>query len=148
MASNKELNIAYVKSKNVERQLFISKNNTNIHQQNDEELWHAFIEGSLTAFRLIYEQNSENLFNYGNKITPYHAIVSDSIQDMFIDLWNKRSKLGKVKNIRGYLFTCYRRRLLDGLKKQKKYLHIEHLNGSEILLSTPLDDWDLDADTQ
>ena len=139
-------NVVGLDSNNVGRQIFISKNNAKNSQQTDKELWHAFKEGSLTAFRLIYEQNTDNLFNYGNKITPYHAIVSDSIQDLFADLWNKRSKLGKVNNIRGYLFTCYRRRLLDSLKKQKKNLHIEYLKGFEILLSKPFNDWDLEKE--
>jgi RNA polymerase sigma factor (sigma-70 family) len=147
MELNKESNVVSL-SNNVGRQFFISKNNANNRRQNDEELWHAFKEGSLTAFRLMYEQNSDPLIKYGNKITPYHAIVSDTIQDLFADLWNKRSKLAKVNNIRGYLFTCYRRRLLDELKKQKKNLHIKYLNGFEILLSKPIEDWGLEEDEE
>ena len=146
MELNRESNTISLDSKDVGRQLFISKNSAKNNKQNDKELWHAFKEGSLTAIKLIYEQNSDNLFNYGNKITPYQAIVSDSIQDLFIDLWNKRLNLGKVKNIRGYLFTCYRRRLMDSLKKQKKNLHIENLNGFEMLLSKPINDLGLEED--
>lgn len=146
MELNKELNIVSRDSKNAGKQLFLSNNTTNKPQQNDQELWNAFKEGSLTAFRLIYEQNIDNLFNYGNKITFYRPFASDCIQDLFVDLWYKRSNLGKVNNIKGYLFTSYRRRLLDLLKKQKKNLHTEYLDGFEILLSEPINDWDLRED--
>ncbi len=143
---NRKLKIADLDSGNAGRQIFISKNNAKTHQQNDQELWNAFKEGSLTAFRLIYEQNIDSLFNYGHKFTSYQPVASDCIQDLFLDLWNRRSKLGKVKNIKGYLFTCYRRRLLDLLKKQKKNLHVEYLNGFEILLTEPINSWDLGED--
>ena len=143
MELNRESSIVSLDSKDVGRQLFVSENSAKNNQQNDKELWNAFKEGSLTAFRLIYEQNIDTLFNYGNKITSYRPIASDCIQDLFVDLWNKRSKHGKVNNIKGYLFTSYRRRLLDLLKKQKKNLHIEYLDGFEIFLAEQVNDRNL-----
>ncbi|MEQ8556566.1 MAG: sigma-70 family RNA polymerase sigma factor [Cyclobacteriaceae bacterium] len=132
---------------NAEIKLYVSKNSSNKSGQNDKDLWNAFREGSLTAFRLIYEQNVDNLFNYGNKITSYRAIASDCMQDLFVDLWTKRSKLGKVSSIRGYLFTAYRRRLIDLLNTQKKKnLQFEDLSGFAIYLSEPIKSWDLSED--
>lgn len=146
MELQKESNVVNLKSERAGRQLYVATNNANKPLQNDKELWNAFKEGSLTAFRLIYEQNTESLFKYGNNITSYHPIASDCIQDLFVDLWNKRSNLGKVSNIKGYLFTSYRRRLLDLLKRQKKNLNIEYLEGFKILLSEPIKDWALRED--
>lgn len=146
MELNKKLSTTSLVSGNSEMELFISKKSSNKSGQNDKDLWNAFKEGSLTAFRLIYEQNVDNLFNYGNKITSYRAIASDCIQDLFVDLWTKRSKLGKVSSIKGYLFTAYRRRLIDLLNKQKQNLQIEDLSGFPIFLSEPIKDWDLSED--
>jgi RNA polymerase sigma factor (sigma-70 family) len=115
-------------------------------QQTDRELWDAFKEGSLTAYKIIYQQNAENLLGYGNTLTSYRSVASDCIQDLFVDLWNKRSKLGEVNHIKGYLFTCYKRRLIDMLKKQQKFRHIKYLIGFEIFLSEPVSNWDLEED--
>ncbi len=133
-------------SEKVGRQVFLNKNSIDSQKQSDKELWNAFKEGSLTAFGLIYEQNIDGLLSYGNNITPYHSIASDCIQDLFVDLWKKRAKLGPVNHLRGYLFICYKRRLLDSLKRQKKIQNIEHVNGFEILLTEPIIDWDLDEE--
>ncbi len=112
-------------------------------RQTDEELWNAFKEGSLTAFKLIYERNIDILLNYGNKIAPYRDVAADCIQDLFVDLWNKRSKLRKVNHIKSYLFISYRRRLMNFLKKQNKIRHIEYLDGFEMILTEPISDWDM-----
>ncbi len=140
------MNTAETYSKKVGKQVFLNKEFSEKIRQTDEELWNAFKEGSLTAFKQIYEQNIQSLLNYGNSITSYRSIASDCVQDLFVELWKKRSKLGQVKHIKGYLFTCYKRRLLDSLRRQKKFRNIEYLSGFEILLSEPISTWTLDDD--
>lgn len=126
------------------KQIFLNKNATNNNiKQTDSELWNAFKKGSLTAYKLIYEQNIDLLFKYGNTIISHSDLITDCIQDMFVDLWDKKSKLGKVNNISGYLFISYRRRLLDLLKKQKNILNIEDIDCFKILISEPIFDMNL-----
>ncbi len=103
-------------------------------RQTDKELWAAFKAGSLIAYKLIYERNIDSLYNYGKTLAPFNDLAQDSIQDLFVDLWNKRANLGNVDNIKGYLFISYRRKLLDLIKKQKKILNIENLDSFDILL--------------
>ena len=129
-----ELNIDSSVTEKSGKQIFFDVINNSGSQQTDKELWNAFKNGSLTAYKLIYEQNVDSLYGYGTTIAPHSNIITDCIQDMFVYLWNRRSKLGKVNNIKGYLFIAYRRRLLDSIKKQKKKLNIEDLNGLEIFM--------------
>ena len=129
-----ELNIDSSVTEKSGKQIFFDVINNSGSQQTDKELWNAFKNGSLTAYKLIYEQNVDSLYEYGTTIAPDSNIITDCIQDMFVHLWNRRSKLGKVNNIKGYLFIAYRRRLLDSIKKQKKKLNIEDLNGLEIFM--------------
>ncbi len=104
-------------------------------KQTDKELWTAFKAGSLIAYKLIYERNIDSLFKYGKTLAPFAELAQDGVQDLFVDLWNKRANLGNVDNIKGYLFISYRRKLLDLIKKQKKILNIENLNSFNILLT-------------
>ena len=102
-------------------QMFVSERNSNEKNYHlDKEIWNAFKGGSLTAYKLIYEKHIDLLFNYGNKITQHSELVEDCMQDLFVDLWIKKSKFGIVLNIKAYLFISFRRRLLDGLNKRKK----------------------------
>ena len=142
--SKSDLNIDINSSGESGKQIFLDKNSANKNiQQTDRELWNAFKRGSLTAYKLIYQQNIDLLFKYGNTIMPHSGLVTDCIQDMFVDLWDKRSKLGKVNNIKGYLFISYRRRLLDLLKRQKNNLNIEDIDCFKILMSEPIIDMNL-----
>ncbi len=123
------------------KQIFLDKNTASSNtQQTDRELWNAFKKGSLIAYKLIYDQNIDLLFKYGNTIIPHSDLVTDCIQDMFVDLWDKRLKLGKVNNIKGYLFISYRRRLLDLLKREKNTLNIENIDCLKIFVSDPIFD--------
>ena len=82
-------------------QMFVSGKNLNEKNNHlDKEIWNAFKGGSLTAYKLIYEKHIDLLFNYGNKITQHKELVEDCMQDLFVDLWIKKSKLGVVLNIK------------------------------------------------
>jgi|APTNR8051073442_1049403.scaffolds.fasta_scaffold00157_58 RNA polymerase sigma factor (sigma-70 family) len=87
----------------------------------DEEVWLAFQNDSTVAFKHLYHVYVDSLYSYGKKLTPAYNFVEDVIQDMFIDLWNSRHRLGEVTNVKAYLFVSFRRRLLHVLKKNNKY---------------------------
>lgn len=62
-------------------------------------------------------------------------LVEDTIQDLFITLWNTRQKLSDVKNVKAYLFTILRRGIYQ--KSQKEQL-VQDIDDFPEL--TPLDE--------
>ena len=121
-------------------QMFVSGKNLNEKKYHlDKEIWNAFKDGSLTAYKSIYEKHIDLLFNYGNKITQHKELVEDCMQDLFVDLWIKKSKLGVVLNIKAYLFISFRRRLIDGLNKRKKRLGIDFADNLEFFFKDSFD---------
>lgn len=134
--SNSKFHINKIADSKEGKQFFISKSESNEkHYQSDKEIWNAFKGGSRIAYRLIYERYADALYNYGNKITPYSELVEDCLQELFVELWMKKSKLGAVENIKAYLFTSYRRRLIDLIKKSKKEVWISSIDNLEILFN-------------
>ena len=95
-------------------------NLANLSVWTDEALWEAFKKGNSQAFSDIYRQYSAQLYNYGRQITRSPDQVKDAIQDMFVSLWQNRETLGTTHTIRFYLFTCLRRRIIEGEEKYKK----------------------------
>ena len=91
----------------------------------DAQLWSDFQAGSETAFAQLYQQYAQALYGYGFNIAPRKALVLDTIHDLFVDLWEAKENLGKVKSIKGYLFASFRRRLLKQLAKQRKQFNAD-----------------------
>ncbi len=121
------------------KQVFLTKNASTGNEYNtDVEIWTAFKGGSRIAFKIIYNNHIDYLYNYGNKISKNGDIVEDCIQDLFVDLWFKKAKLSIVINIKAYLITSLRRRLIDLLKKSKTEVGIESLENAEVVLNNAL----------
>nr|WP_295928835.1 sigma-70 family RNA polymerase sigma factor [uncultured Dyadobacter sp.] len=78
---------------------------------NDSDLWSSFRSGDETAFSMLYKSYIEILYRYGHKLTADTQLVEDSIQDMFIELWNSRKRLSDTDSIKYYLFRILRRKI-------------------------------------
>lgn len=78
----------------------------------DKILWQQLIEGNKNAFESIYRDNFSFLYNYGKKISKDTATVEDCIHDLFVDIWNRRGKLGETTSIRPYLLVSLRRKII------------------------------------
>ncbi|GAB3929028.1 RNA polymerase sigma factor [Larkinella terrae] len=82
----------------------------------DKTLWQAFKRGDETAFALLYERYVRVLFSYGKKITDDEQAVEDAVQDLFVDLWQSRSRLSDVDSARFYLFRSLRRKIHKSIR--------------------------------
>src|SRR5215210_4417778 len=88
----------------------------------DSEIWIRFKSGDKKALSYIYTRYFEKLYNYGSRITKDFGLTEDSIQDLFVEFWNKREEMSDVKNIRFYLYKSLRRKIiykLSVINKQK-----------------------------
>lgn len=88
-------------------------------------LWMRFVEGDDKAYAELYNLYIDDLFAYGMHFTPDRESVKDCIQEVFISLYNNRSKKKKVGNIKCYLFTSLKNELFDLFKKSIEYYQIE-----------------------
>lgn len=96
---------------------------TNNYSKEDALTWLALKKGSEAAFEHLYDRYFPKLYNYGMRICRDKALVKDCIQNVFVELWHKRSGLSEVTCVKYYLFTCLRRRLIKELSWQNKYIH-------------------------
>jgi RNA polymerase sigma factor (sigma-70 family) len=84
----------------------------------DKLLWDALRSGDKKALDLIFENYISLLQWYGERITKNQAIVDDSIQELFIELWNKKALLSSTGSIKFYLFKCLRRRIVRKVRSE------------------------------
>lgn len=86
-------------------------------KKSDYEIWNAFDQGDEMAFNYIYRAYVKDLFQFGSQYSRDSWLVKDSIQNLFIYLRKKRGSLGKINNIKGYLFKSIQREIIRNIKK-------------------------------
>ena len=89
-------------------------------------LWDDFRAGDRDAFSRIYEIFTADLYRYGFNLVRNKQLVEDCLHELFLHLHVHKSNLGATNNIQFYLYRALRRRLLDALKKVKKFDSDEH----------------------
>lgn len=105
----------------------------------DESLWEAFKQGDRNAYQQLYSKHLCPLYNYGCKIIPDKAVVTDHIQDLFIDLWKYRDNLSPAINIKYYLFRALRNRIIKGVHRNKCTTYPEESEYSNGLIVLPFE---------
>lgn len=111
-----------------------------------EELgyWVEMCNGNEAAFEKLYSYFAKDLFRYGYRISDNKDLVDDSIQDLFINIWNKRISLTEVNSPRFYLYRSLRNKLIrsqeserfvfsqDGLMSEQWFPSVEDIESNWI----------------
>lgn len=104
-------------------------------------LWERFCKGEQDALNLIYHTHIDDLYHYGMHFCRDTERVKDCLQDLFQCLWLDREHLSNdVKNIRYYLISSLRRRLLRSLENTRRHYTEELGDTFDFRLVAPRED--------
>lgn len=81
------------------------------------QIWQHFKQGSEDAYTYLYNTYFFILFNYGRQFCSSKEQIKDCIQDLFVELWEKRERLGDTDAIKYYLLKCLRRKIAGKVPK-------------------------------
>lgn len=88
--------------------------NTFLDIWQEDSNWQALKNGKPEALSALFHQYYTPLFQYGQKLTNHNTeLTKEIIQDLFFKLWDRRATLGEVRSVKIYLFTAFRRILID-----------------------------------
>lgn len=107
----------------------MDENNSRNPITSDVLLWNNFRAGDKKSFDRIYRTYVKQLYNYGSKFTDDKDFVLDCIQEIFIDIFTHRHNLGETNNIRLYLITSLKRKILRSIQKNNL---VQSLPGDEL----------------
>lgn len=93
--------------------------------QSETKLWDNFVSGEKEAFKTIYTKHVDELFRFGLHFTQNEDIVSDAIQDVFIDIYNYHPHLRSGDRIKQYLFISLKRKIFRLIKEENKHTIID-----------------------
>lgn len=85
---------------------------------NDVQWWQETLEGDQQAFRLLFREYYPHLFTFGCKLTADKALLEDSIQELFTELWSNKNK-SAIRSIRAYLFKALQYKLYKKIYNRK-----------------------------
>ncbi|MCR9288542.1 MAG: sigma-70 family RNA polymerase sigma factor [Bacteroidetes bacterium] len=89
-------------------------------QKSDKELWDLLRKGNKTAFSILYKRHIQALLHFGLKLTPDRELIKDTLQELFIEFWNKRVSLSDVEHVKVYLIKSFRYKLLRAISQANK----------------------------
>jgi RNA polymerase sigma-70 factor (family 1) len=92
----------------------------------DHELISAIRNGSERHFKQLFDIYWSKLYIVANNVLRNEADAEDIVQELFIDLWNRRATL-VIDNLGGYLFTATRYSVAKKLAKrplQKRHVEL------------------------
>ena len=87
-----------------------------LNQLKDGALWQLFKAGNRPSFILIYDRYFEEMFVFAQQFTSDHDLIKDTIQDLFVRLFETRERLGNTDSIKFYLFKSLKHDLLRIVK--------------------------------
>jgi RNA polymerase sigma factor (sigma-70 family) len=76
------------------------------------------MEGDQQAFGQLFRRYYNLLFQYGNKICADTTVLEDCIQELFVELWQKRSKR-PLLSVKAYLLQSLKFKLYASFRERK-----------------------------
>ena len=90
----------------------------------ERAVWDSLKSGNRKALDFIFEKYVRLLSAYGSKISRDQGLVEDCIQDLFVELWNRRESLSDTTSIKFYLLKSIRRRIVRRLVNDTRCLEV------------------------
>ncbi len=94
----------------------------NSNELDDNVLWLSFQEGDPDALGRLMTRHYNALLKYGTKFSRNPDLLRDCIQDVFVELWNRRRSLSQLTapQVKPYLMTVLRRLIhQEALRNQR-----------------------------
>ena len=79
-------------------------------------LWELIRQGDRNAFDSIYHQYASQLFALAYKHIPNRTDAEDIVQEVFIDIWEKRNEIIIHSSLFNYLYSSTRYKVLRFIK--------------------------------
>jgi len=96
-----------------------------VQDLSDISIWNKIKNGDTQAFRILYERYIDDLLIFGQKLSQNNDLIQDTIQQLFISLWDNRLKITPPSHSKAYLMKSLRNNLIRAIKKEQKIVDID-----------------------
>jgi len=85
----------------------------------DNELYLKIREGDERAFQTLFRKYYAILCNYARQIMDDKVLAEETVQDMFVKIWEKRQALTIETSVKNYFFRSIRNHCLNQIQHEK-----------------------------
>ena len=76
--------------------------------------------GSYKAFTQIYDEYADSIFSFALRQLRNRNAARDVVQDTFMKLWINRNMIDCSRNLKSFIFSIARYRIIDTLRRQMR----------------------------
>lgn len=91
----------------------------------DAVYWNRLKNGDSQALGFLYDKYVDKLFTAAMHTTDNRELAKDSVQEVFIEIWNYRHSISDIQYSQSYLTKVLRSILLKKLKKENPSHHYQ-----------------------
>jgi len=104
-------------------------------------IWEKFRQGDRHAFEILYNEFVNDLFSYGMRCIHDKELIEDSIQDVFLSMYNYSNQLKKPESLRFYIYKTLKNSIIRKIKEKYRFQNHPHFD-DVFDLKFPVEDTD------
>lgn len=85
----------------------------------DNELYLKLKEGDERAFQVLFRKYYSSMCNFANQFLNDKELAEETVQDMFVKIWEKRKTLNIETSVKHYFFRSIRNHCLNQIQHEK-----------------------------
>lgn len=113
------------------------------HNLTDTDLLGLLKKDDKRAFDQIYTRYFSSLYTYAFKVLQDKEECQDTIQDLFIWLWENKSNLEHIENLHGYLIASVKYKLVRAVQTSRRHTQIIAAQISKVSSSCSSNDYEV-----
>lgn len=115
----------------------INKNEFQVSLKDAEEIK----RGNVQTFKKVFQYYWNPLVSFSYRYVRDLQLAENIVQDIFLNIWNKKENIDPSRNFKTYLFTSVKNLSLNFIRNQKNNVYeFDELVLSEIIISSPEDE--------
>ena len=97
------------------------KNEISNNPDIDIDLWLKFKSGDSVALGKLAQIHYRALYNYASKFSTDPDFIRDCLQELYLELWERRTFLSETAFVKSYLFKALRHKLIKESIRLKRF---------------------------
>ena len=94
----------------------------------DSMLWQALKRSERAAYEILLKKYYTIVLNYGVRFYRDKEFVKDCVQDLFIEIWNRREYLADVVSVKSYLLQSIRKNIIRESSRLKWFREADKIS--------------------
>lgn len=90
-----------------------------MNQADDKELYLKLKEGNELAFQILFKKYYSAMCHFARQFLNDSEMAEETVQDMFVKIWEKRESLNIETSVKHYFFRSVRNHCLNQIQHEK-----------------------------